>query len=644
MTNETNLKASTATETSTTPENKPEKPKGPIRIVGVVVLALVTAALYFGINPAIKFGLTKGLEAAFGATATVESVSVNWMPFTIDIGEVEQADKDNLERNLFQLEQVKIQARPFEYLLGNTVINDLSIKGLRFNQPREDVAELITSETVATDENPTEGTDVASQPKDDSIGLSIPSSEELLAGTELQTELKAKQLQQVWQTESNTIKSIAKGLPDKQAVKQYDEQWQAIEDTEIKSLDDLKQLKARVEKLKADINADRKKIKMAKQQYKTSKAKIDVAYEELKAAPGEDWQTIKQKLPIDDPNAVAISQLLFGDEVAEYLEQGLAVYEKAKPYIEKFSAKKEPEDKKPAPIFGRYIDFTLTEPMPKFIVLNTEVSFAVEDTDWSFTGQELTNESQVRNKPATFTANKIAKGSEALEVIGTYYAEPNKAFTAEGNWTLTGDKIVDYNIANDSDLSLQLQQANLSGGGTFDFIKTPGKPAELNSYNAFQFDQALFTGEGKGDFANLLLDSMTSINAFDIDVNAMGQLTAPKMSIDSDLDNRINSAFKSAFKTELNNVKQQTKADLQTKVRSQVEEKAPELQKLQNLEQEINQWESNLKDKAEEKLDKLLGDKKQALEDKLKKQAEDKIKDKVEDKLKDKLKDFKCCE
>ena len=123
---------------------------------------------------------------------------------------------------MFQLEQVKVQAKPLEYLLGNSVFEDFKVTGLRFNSPRAEVGSLIT--TGESPEESLEGAESAAtaskETESEGSGLSIPSSDELLAGTDLQTEIKAKQLQQVWQDESGAIKSIYNDLPDDEAVKQ----------------------------------------------------------------------------------------------------------------------------------------------------------------------------------------------------------------------------------------------------------------------------------------------------------------------------------------------------------------------------------------------------------------------------------------
>lgn len=636
-------------ETSDTPQSGKEpiktKPKGLIRVGGIGTLTVLTAAIYFGIAPAIKFGIQTSMESAFGAQADIESVEVQWQPFVVDIKGVQQTDPNAPHQDIFALQQAKINVRPWDFLLGRTIINDLQITGLKFHQPRKVPGQVFnTAEAVADSEQSAVTTEHSDAGVDEAQGgLEIPTSEELLGNTQLQTELKAKNFQSVWQQESAAIKSMYANLPDKSAAKNYDKQWQEIEDSEIKSLDDLKQLREKVSLLKAQINADRKKIKAAKGQYKLSKQNVDLAYQELKAAPGQDWQTIKQKLPIDDPNAVAISRVLFGDDIAGYLDQGIAYYETAKPYIDKYKANKAAQQTEIKPKEGEYFSFELNEPLPAWLIVNADVSLSLEQKSWQLNATDITADSTVRDKPGRYQLTQFTQPSQKFVLDGQFFAVPNKGLTTQGTWQLNNATLKNYDVAKDDNFTLALASASIDGSGNYAFDK------ELSSQHEFRFTQSRFEGDGQGKFASVLLDSLTKIDQFNIELVAKGKLLKPQVSLDSNLDDKVSKSFSRAFSQELKKVEQQTKAELQSKVTNYIEEKAPQLVKLQNLERDIDQWESSLKDKAEEKLDKLIGDKKQALEDKLKKQAEDKIKDKIDedeikDKLKDKLKDFKCCE
>ncbi|MDC2891488.1 hypothetical protein [Psychrosphaera algicola] len=62
------------------------------------------------------------------------------------------------------------------------------------------------------------------------------------------------------------------------------------------------------------------------------------------------------------------------------------------------------------------------------------------------------------------------------------------------------------------------------------------------------------------------------------------------------------------------------------KVEQNLTEKAPELQKLRDFGKDLDEWESTLKNKAEDKIDALIDNKKQQFEDKIKKKPKTKLK------------------
>lgn len=612
------------------------KPKGLLRIGGLGGIAVIAAAVYFGINPATKFGLQMGLESAFGTASEIESVNVSWSPFGLTIENLRQTDPANLNRNLFQFDKAEVQVRPLDYFMGNTIVDSLKVVELQFDVDRKEPGIRIVKDVLPEDTSPESSSEETAQ--DSKSGMSFPSSKELLAKADLQTEIKAKNFQQVWKTQSSDLKAVYKDLPDKNSVKSYEQQWQEIEDTEISSLDDLKVLKEKVAKLKAEINADRLKIKTAKAKYNHSKGEIDQAYNELKDAPGQDWESIKKTLPIDDPNTLAISQLLFGDKITSYLEQGMGFYTTAKPYLDNYLKNKKAQEAEPEVIVGENIVFPLNDPLPTWLIAEAEISLTLGGKSWQVTATEVTSESYVRNIPGQYVMSHVAKQGGSINIEGTFFAAQDSTFKTEGKWNMSELAINNYPIAGDSDLSLELEQAKLLGSGTFNYKD------KLNSQHVLAFSETIFSGKGAGDFAEILLDSLSSVEQFNINMDVSGKLKSPDLAIDSDLDNKVNTAFRAAVKKEFKKVERETKAELSQMVEQNLTEKAPELQKLRDFGKDLDEWESTLKNKAEDKVEALIDNKKQQFEDKIKKEAEDKIKDKLEDKVKDKLKGFKCCE
>ncbi|MDC2891487.1 hypothetical protein [Psychrosphaera algicola] len=258
-------------------------------------------------------------------------------------------------------------------------------------------------------------------------------------------------------------------------------------------------------------------------------------------------------MPIDDPNTLAISQLLFGDKITSYLEQGMGFYTTAKPYLDNYLKNKKAEEAEPEVIVGENIVFPLNDPLPTWLIVDAEISLTLSGKSWLVTASEITSESYVRNIPGEYVMSHVAKQGGSINIEGTFFAAQDAKFTTDGKWNMSELAVNNYSIAGDSDLSLELEHGKLLGSGTFEYEN------ELNSEHLLAFSETIFSGNGTGDFAEILLDSLSSVDQFNINMNVSGKLKSPDLAVDSDLDNKVNSAFRAAVKKSLKKLKAKPK-------------------------------------------------------------------------------------
>ncbi|NVK25691.1 MAG: TIGR03545 family protein [Gammaproteobacteria bacterium] len=644
-------------------QEKKLKKKGMFRAIGaisfVVTLSAVVAGLYFFTAPAIKCAIIYAGEKATGAETNIEEVVVNWQPFSVEVIGFQQTDANQPTHNLIAFKRANASIDIFEWLLGKTIIDQLTIEALTYDSLRNSRGQVYVSSTNEEQQKAISKQANTLDNASKTTSFSIPSSDELLAKADLQTVAKGKQLQQVWQIEKQALEQAYGDVPDQSALKKYETQWQAIEDTKIKSLDDLKQVQKKLKALKAELKKDKNALAAVKKQYKTSKSNIDVAYNELKDAPEQDWQQIQQTLPIQDPNAVAISQLLFGDDIAEYVDAAQTYWQKAQPYIEKYQARRAQQEKAQAIIDlneGRNISFELDNVYPDFLIKHLLVSInkQIDDQGFQFElkGQDITHQSYVIGKPSeltlTYIKNKVASGEQPFAAKADIDTNENGKSDVQGSWLLANKPLNEQSLISDSDMTLTLQSAKLFGQGSFEY------QTELTSKNQFDFKQTQFVGEGSSELAEITLEALTPVQGFNLQIDLKGQFTKPDSNIKSDLDNQLKSAFKQAISKRWDKVKTDAKAQLQDELQSQLNLNSSDMAKLDNWQNELDNAEKELEKYSEENIEKMIAEKtaeqqaelkrkldgeKRKLEEKAEKEKQQ-AKDKLKEKLKGKLKDF----
>jgi uncharacterized protein (TIGR03545 family) len=624
-------------ELNTETQSEDKTPPGMFRVSGLATFVILTAGVgaagYFGTGPLLKSVLQSQLSQSIGAETNIEAVNVAWSSMGVEIVGFQQADPDQLSQNLVEFKRAAAKVDLFELLIGNVIVDDAAIEGLAFSTQRSEKAAVV--EVEESEEPELEEEEVIA----DDGGMSVPSVDDVLAKADLQTEAKAEQLKAVWKAEKAASEAAFKKLPTDDSLKSYEARWKEIENAKIKSLDDLKVLRDKIKSLKSDINNDKKALTAAKKQLKTSRAAIDVAYDELKAAPKQDWKNIKAQLPIDDPNAVAISKLLFGSEIAGYVEQAEWVYDKAKPFLAAKSDKE--KDPEPTQLSGKNIDFELAEQWPSWMVKNLTVDIlSPSGLSFTATGKAITSESYVRDEPSEYVVKlNTTNSNRKFELVGNYYVDIESNVTAQGDWQASGLPIADKSLSNSKDLKLTMKSAEFSGKGAY-----ATNNAVIDNQNSLNFAKVKMAGNASTELAKLTLSTLESVESFSLDIGLDGKMTKPDISIKSDLDNQLNSAVKKQVSERWQALESKTKDRLEQKVVSAISSNDGDLKRWNELKEKTDGLEASLKQYAQEKLDKFVSDKKSAYEEKLKKEAEDKLKEKAKEKLKDKLKDFKCCD
>lgn len=599
------------------PNSEHKKPEGLFRKSGVAALigtiATIGACGYLFADSIAKFALKQGMELTFGAETNVSEVSVSWSPFGITLDGLAQTDASEPTKNLFELQQASAQIDVWQLMLGKYVVEQLSVEQLALGTTRA-VAGEVFENRLKLSEGQTESVKAASK----SLGLTVPSSEDLLAKLDLQTEKKGRALEQTWNEEKPKLEQAFESLPNKQTLKALKADWKRIESIELKSPQDFEKLRAELKQLKTKIDKERAAVKQAKNQYQESKGKLDVAYDELQQAAKDDWRRVEEQVSFDDPNAVALANMLFGDEVAGYVEQAQMIWQKAQPYLAKQKEQKALEQQAAEQKWSqsKNIEFPLQEAWPDWIIKDLTASALVKENLYQITGSEINLQSYVRQKPSLY---QVALNDE-FKLNGEYYVDNEMKITSSGTWQVANLAINQKSLSDSKDLTLSLTQAAVAGKGKYSIDK------QLQSSSQLTFTKADFRGKATTKLAQLTQDTLDGVDHFNVDLSIAGDISKPSIKIKSDLDKQLSSAFKSALNKEWGKVKQQTQAKLQAKLNNQFSLEDTGLaefqKKLTGADNELDVFGSG-------SVEDMVKQQTKAYEEKLKQKAKDKLKDKL---------------
>lgn len=604
-------KSATSTATNTNSKQSIFRLSGAAALVGTI--GVIGVSSYLFADDIAKYAIVNSMETTFGAQTDIAQVELTWAPFGLTIHQLAQTDQASAQHNLFEFEQASVQLDLWQLLLGKYIMEQVSVDKLAFaterQQPGEVYQPVLDKEAIESISNQ------AGQ----ALSFSVPTAEQLLANLDLQTEVKGRALEQVWQQEKPKLEQAFKQLPDKQKLEQLKQQWRKLTDSKLKSLDDLAQLKKQLEQIKAELEQEKQSLQTARQQYQDSKQKLDHAYQELQQAAKDDWRKVEQTIPFNDPNAVAIAKLLFGPEVAGYVDQAQTLWVKVQPYMQQQTEQKQQAEQAEAQKWAssKEISFAMAGELPDWLVRQLRVSVLRDEKLFQVSGTDINLQSYKLEQPSLYQV----KLADKFDLSGQYFVTRSAQISTSGHWQASGLQFDNKTLSDSDSLNLSLASAKVSGKGDYRYQDN------WNSTNQFGFSETKFQGEASTKLAKLTLDTLTQVDSFALDLALSGTPEEPSIDIKSDLDKQLGKGLTSAFNQQWQGVKSSTKSQLQDKLKQQFNLTDTDLGKFANvlggLDKDFSSF-GSVDDVIEQQ----------------KKKYQNKLKDKAKDKLKEKLKGF----
>ncbi|MDP2549433.1 TIGR03545 family protein [Oceanobacter sp. 4_MG-2023] len=590
------------------------------------VVALLAAFFLLAAGPLVKMAIEGVGSSAAGAKVNVDDVSLSLSPLGFELRHLTVANADKPMENLLEFESAVATVDLGPLLMGKGIIDELSVNTLRFNTARTTSGALEKSASSAS------GGDGAKQEPGmaEELISQLPSAEEILARESLQTEAAGKAFTETFDRRQQQLDSALNNVPDEAALKQYQAEITALTTEKITSLEDFNQRKQRLEVLREQFKADKKALNTAKDLIGETRVEVTQRLQDLKAAPGEDLASIRDKYQLNAQGAANLSGLLFGSQTGEWATQALYWYEKIKPYLASDNSDEEPEYQRPD---GRYIHFPTSNPWPEFLIRHTAISAETDAGDLAISGTDLTHQQAVLGRPARIDID--GAGLDEVEALQLNIVIDHRQAVGRDTLTLA---VTDWQL---DSVNLGLGDAQLESAmgqlqGMAQITSGEGRD-QLSSRLEGQFGQATFNSSGQTLFAKELALALASVEQFTIDARANGDLISPSLEFGSDIDQQLSAAFNQRLREQQDKLEATLQSKLDDKISEYAGPYADDLQALNNADGKVTDKLAQLEDMARAELDDYVAQQKQEAKDEASAKADEeasKLKEQAKDKLK----------
>lgn len=574
-----------------------------IRWPGLAVFAgfvlLLVAISWLFLDAIIKVTLEHTLGRLNGAEVNIERVEHSWVPLSLTLAGIQVTDPNEPKNNRVQVGEASADISPTEIVLGRTLIEQLTMTGVRVNQPRESEGDVY----VMPDQEDVQNW--ASQSWD-KLTTSLPSVDDIVSQVDLRTETVIDEAKAAYEQQEQEVKAAREALPSKDKIKEYEEKIKQITEGKVEGLGDIAARKRALDELKDSIRTDKEAVSNFRDEVKQAKEVVQQQIADLKNAPGNDIDRIKSFFSMDGSGLENVTGLLLGEKAREWSKYVLLAYEQLGPMLARSdnSATVEPVRGE-----GQRISFADDNAPPEFLIKKARTEFMVGgtviDVDW----QNITHQHNLLGQPTTYQAR--ADNSDLWNAfnLNGELSLTDLGIDAKQQWQLKGAKLNNLGLSNSSELSANILSSMMDSDGT-----VLVRENKLDGKAMVRMLNLDLEAEGSSKLTSAVAGALKQLQRLDITTNIGGDIQRPSLSFESDLDDQLGDALAQSAMGEADEKLAEIKADLNAKVSEQ-------LGGQQGLLENLTQWDNE------------SGEQSKQLEELLKAKVGDSLKDKFKSRL-----------
>jgi len=609
----------------------------------VAVLALLLVIGFFFIDNWIKAGIEAGGTRINGAEVNVGDVDLTFSPIGFKLENLRITDVDEPNKNLFELDEARLQLRLAPLFFGRVNIESMIVDGMRSGTERRRPGRVLkpesgagsadnsnsapadagaTSDAQSNDggQAPTssqQGDSASENPSDES---SFPDPTEVALANLEYTRSAVTQARTQMQTASDNVGAALDALPNDDSLDDYDRRLDALSERRLDSIDAVRRSLDDLSTLGEQAGRDQRSVANARQAARDAVETAEDAIAEVGAAPAEDWDALKEQYPLNAATATRFGRMLLGDEIFDQVEQLQDWYEQVSPWLERL-APEAGESDGPQRLDGRYVRFPHPNPSPNFLLREALIGFEVDGQPWRIQLLDVTGQQNMTGQPVRIDIVKGDLDDPRLRVDGVLDRRGDSVhdrFELFGRDLGLGDRSV---AVSDAQLDWVPGRTDLSG--SVDVID-----GELDGDLLLKFSDSDFGAEGSNRTAALLNQALSSVSSFEMGIDIEGTVRRPQLSLTSDLDNQLNQALTRVVREEYDRWLAQSRASIDAQaaqLKAPLDERLAEVRaERDRVQAQADEFQTEVTDRIESERDRL----RQRLR-RLESEAEDAIKDQI---------------
>lgn len=601
----------------------------------VVVLTLLLVIGFCFIDNWVKAGIESGGTRINGAEVTVGDVDLTFSPIGFTLADLRITDAAEPSKNLFELDQARIQLRLAPLFLGRINIEAMIVDGMRTGTERrrpgrvlhQDPASATGSSKTNTDNPAANGSETAvsepSNSKDDATRTaeaSLPDPTRVALDNLSNTRSAISRAETELQTASGNLGSALDALPNDASLADYERRLNALTERRLNSIDAVRQSRDDLNALAEQAARDQRSVANARQAAHEAVQTAETALAEVRAAPATDWDALRDNYPLNTATATRFGRMLLGAEIFDQLEQIQHWYQQISPWLARLAPQGD-DVEGPQRLEGRYVRFAHPNPSPNFLLAEALIGFEADGQPWRLQLLDVTGQQRLTGKPVRI---EIVKGD--LD---------NPRLRIDGVLDRRGDEVHDRFALFGRNLGLAARSLAVSDA-QLDWL--PGQTdlvgnvdvidRQLDGSIQLQFSDSDFQVNGNNRTATLLNQALSSVSAFDMGIAVDGTLRRPQLSLTSDLDNQLNQALSRAVREQYDRwlAQSRTSIDAQAaQLRAPLDERLADVRaERDRVQAQADQFQSEVTDRIEAERDRLNQDLRR-----LESQAKDAVKDQI---------------
>ena len=552
--------------------------------ISLITLALLVVLYLLGADWLIKQLAQAKLSESAGAQVDIAKVEHKLFPLQINFYDVQVTDNALPSRNKAQVKHVFADLEFLPLLKQQVVLRNLKVEDLALHTPRAQPGEV----TRAPDPN---------SPLALLTQQELPSVDELLANSPLQTTQAIELAESDISTYKESLQSAYTNLVDEQRIERLKQDLNAFKQRDFSDPAALAENKQAFDALRNKLQAERDEVKQFLALAQAAKNSLQKHRQSLKQASNADYQLLKATLSGEQGAIEQITRSLFGDKAELYSSL----------ILDLIAQLKQP------------VSANEGTAAPLVWIKEADISLRYQNKSLLSQWQNITNQHDVLGVATQYAMQTQASDLWQRFAVNGKFEIIDQLVSAANEWDIRGLSLIAVELLPEDaqhTLSAIIESGMLDALGSLVI-----KDNKLQGNARFDFSKLDINASGQSKLSQEVAAILQGISELDLRTDFGGTVNAPDIRLSSGLDRIIASAllnrFSSAQEGPLAELRQKLDAKIATSLKLQEDQISAVNALLDGAQGKDQVLENLLKQQVQSQIDKQKSKLLQKLSDKL---------------------------